>query len=276
MPFDVCLLHPAFSHVRIDGRQADLGSKAALKFPVLFEMVERGEIHLSGIRALAKHLTEENHHAVLARAKHKSRRETEDLVAEIAPTPDVASRFVTLPLRKPTTMTQQESKHDSAAVASQLEAQRQVAPSGNAAARKRDGVIPLSPRRYKVQITVGQETHDKLRELQELLSYQIPSADPASIIDRALSELLAKARKQKAALTDKPRKGARRSDERTRSIPAAVQREVFRRDNGQCRFVDEAGNRCTTKRFIEFHNRRPLRAWRSSRRRQHRASVPGP
>jgi hypothetical protein len=30
-------------------------------------------------------------------------------------------------------------------------------------------VAPLAPERYKVQITIGQETHDKLRRVQDLL-----------------------------------------------------------------------------------------------------------
>lgn len=43
------------------------------------------------------HVTEENHRAVLQRAKHKSSREIEVLVAELAPRPDVASRVRALP-----------------------------------------------------------------------------------------------------------------------------------------------------------------------------------
>ena len=51
-------------------------ARTARRFPVLFEMVARGEIHLSGIHRLKAHLTRENHEEVLAAAKHKTIRES--------------------------------------------------------------------------------------------------------------------------------------------------------------------------------------------------------
>ena len=51
-----------------------------------------GELHLSGVHQLAGHLTEENHREVLRRAKHRSMREIDLLVAEIAPRADVVGR----------------------------------------------------------------------------------------------------------------------------------------------------------------------------------------
>lgn len=45
---------------------------------------------------------------------------------------------------------------------------------------------PLSPRRYKLQVTIGQGARDKLAELQDLLSHQIPDGDAAAVIERAL------------------------------------------------------------------------------------------
>ncbi len=38
-------------------------------------MIARGELHLSGVHQLARHLTEDNYEEVLQRAKHKSMRE---------------------------------------------------------------------------------------------------------------------------------------------------------------------------------------------------------
>jgi hypothetical protein len=76
-------------------------ARTARRFPVIFGMVARGELHLSAIQQLAKHLTETTHRSLLQRAKHKSSREIELLVAEIAPKPDIASRVRALP-RHPT------------------------------------------------------------------------------------------------------------------------------------------------------------------------------
>src|SRR6187431_2217370 len=72
-------------------------ARTARRFPVIIEMIERGELHLSAIGLLAGHLTADNCRDVLQRARHKSSREIERLVAELAPRPDVVSRVRALP-----------------------------------------------------------------------------------------------------------------------------------------------------------------------------------
>lgn len=52
-------------------------------------------------------------------------------------------------------------------------------------------VTPLAPERYKIQVTVTAETHAKLRRAQDLLRHQVPNGDPAPILDRALTLLVA-------------------------------------------------------------------------------------
>jgi hypothetical protein len=59
------------------------------RFPVVFAAVERGELHLTGLLLLSPHLTAENHHEVLARAKHRTKKEIQKLVRELCPLPDV-------------------------------------------------------------------------------------------------------------------------------------------------------------------------------------------
>src|SRR6187200_2800237 len=72
-------------------------ARTARRFPVLFAMVAHGELHLSGIHRLKTHLTRENHEQVLAAAKHKTIRQIEELVARLAPRPDVPSTLRRLP-----------------------------------------------------------------------------------------------------------------------------------------------------------------------------------
>ncbi|MBW1762251.1 MAG: HNH endonuclease, partial [Deltaproteobacteria bacterium] len=117
--------------------------------------------------------------------------------------------------------------------------------------------VPLAPKRYKLQVTIGEDTRGKLEELQALLSHQIPDGDPAKILDRALDVLLAETKKKKAALTDKPRASRTRSGGKTRKVPARVRREVFKRDEGRCAFVDAEGRRCGSAWQVEFHHRNP-------------------
>src|SRR6185369_4124143 len=75
-------------------------ARTARRFPVVLDLVARGELHLSAIHLLARHLTTENHLRVLERARHKSSREVERLVAELAPRADVASRVRAMPRRR--------------------------------------------------------------------------------------------------------------------------------------------------------------------------------
>jgi hypothetical protein len=114
-------------------------------------------------------------------------------------------------------------------------------------------VVPLSPQRYRVQFTVGRETHDNLRRAQDLLRREIPDGDPGLIFDRALRLLLEDIARKKLAATSKPRPG-RPTAERSRHVPAHVKRAVWLRDGGQCAFVARSGRRCRERAILEFHH----------------------
>jgi 5-methylcytosine-specific restriction endonuclease McrA len=72
-------------------------ARAARKHEVLLAMLRDGRIHLSGMALLVPVLTPENRDAVLERATHKSKRQIEQLVAELSPRPDVPSVMRKLP-----------------------------------------------------------------------------------------------------------------------------------------------------------------------------------
>src|SRR5690606_11438710 len=96
--FDYCVrrLHlseaAAYRRIRV--------ARAARKWPVLLEWLAAGRVRLSGLSVLVPHLNAESCEEVLARAEHKSKRELEELVAELAPKPDVPSRVRKLPQRQ--------------------------------------------------------------------------------------------------------------------------------------------------------------------------------
>ncbi len=240
--------------------------RAACRFPCILRMIGRGELHLSGVHQLAGHLTEDNHEEVLRRAKHKSMCEIERLVAEISPKPDVPFSIRALPARQVQSATaaeesgslEIEGKENLPAGTRPEEAtpSRVCSPAARTA-KPKSLATPLSPRRYKLQVTIGQEARDKLAELQELLSHQIPDGDAAAVIERALDALLAETKKKKAAVTNKPRATRKTNSKKTRMIPARVRREVFKRDEGRCAFVDAEGRRCSSAWQVEFHHRMP-------------------
>lgn len=78
------------------------------------------------------------------------------------------------------------------------------------------------------------------------------SLDRFSIFDRALSLLLVDLAKTKFAAASHPRP-RRDAKPGSRHIPAAIKREVWRRDAGQCAFRGERG-RCIETGFLEFHH----------------------
>ena len=75
-------------------------ARLSRKFPLLLTMLEDGRLHLCGIAVLSKHLTEANYKEVLAKATHKTKRKLEELVAELAPKPDVPPSIRKRPERK--------------------------------------------------------------------------------------------------------------------------------------------------------------------------------
>ena len=115
-------------------------------------------------------------------------------------------------------------------------------------------VKALAPERYKVQFTVSRETHDRLREAQDLLRHRIPDGDIAAIFDRAMTVLLAELRKGKHGAVERPRTPS--ASGAGRHVPAAVKRAVWERDQGRCAFVGAVG-RCTERGFLEYHHRVP-------------------
>jgi hypothetical protein len=133
------------------------------------------------------------------------------------------------------------------------------------AAGPRPIVRPTAPERYRVQFTIGEATHEKLRRLQTLLRTEIPGGDPGVIFDRAISLLLEHVEKKKLGATARPRSRApirRETDNEdirtpppsSRDIPRAVKRAVWKRDGGRCAFVSVDGRRCTEREFVQFHH----------------------
>jgi hypothetical protein len=117
-------------------------------------------------------------------------------------------------------------------------------------------VAPLSPARYKVQFTIGVATLEKLRLAKDMLRHAIPTGDEASILDRALTVLLADLARKKFAATDRPRQ-AEAVPGGSRHVPAEVRRAVWQRDLGRCAFVAHDGRRCAQRSLLEFHHVEP-------------------
>jgi len=235
-------------------------ARACRLFPVVLDRLASGAVSLTSVRMLRPHLTPENHEAVLASASGKTLREIEALIAELAPRPDVPTSVRKLPDPAPRPVAAPPAE-------GHLSPASSIAAPPMAPAARRPIIETTSPERYRVQFTIGKESHETLRRLQDLLRREIPDGDAGVIVERALRLLLEKVEKAKFAATSRPRRAIRRETDtaplpneartpalHSRDIPNAVQRGAWRRDGGRCAFVSKDGVRCRERVFLEFHH----------------------
>jgi 5-methylcytosine-specific restriction endonuclease McrA len=240
--------HAAYNRIEV--------ARAARQWPLILQMIADGAVTLTAVRLLGPSLTEDNHRELLDLATHKSKRQVEQIVAALHPQPPVPSivRKVLAPgPAAPPTAELSCSESPTLGPLTSSTSHYRFRPAPTACSNQRPAVIaPLAPERYKVQMTVSRETHDKLRRVQDLLRHQVPDGDPSVVFDRALTLLLHDLERKKLADAKRPRP-ARGATPGSRHVPAAVKREVWRRDQGQCAFVGDS-RRCAERGFLEFHH----------------------
>jgi hypothetical protein len=227
-------------------------ARVARRFPVVLEMLERGDVTLTAVSLLAPHLTPANHLELLARARHRSKRDVEEMVAELRPRPDVPAGVRKLPDRLQTTALALDAGEQAILTPARTPAPPPMSMRPTAA------VTPLAPSRYKLQVTIDRATEEKLHRVRDLMRHTLPSGDLAAILNRALDALLTELERRKwgAAVRRRP---ARSMAPDSRHIPAAVRRAVWARDAGRCAFRGPGGP-CGETAFVEFHHVRPFAA----------------
>jgi hypothetical protein len=232
-------------------------ARAARRFPVVFERLQSGDLNLNAVRLLAPHLTAENHREALDSARGKNKLQVEEIAARLAPRPDVPPSIRKLPAWKPHALPPTSA---SAIVSASTPAGGppvSAPPSlGPLSPRTSAQVEVLSPDRYRVQVTIGGVTLEKLQLAKDMLRHALPTGDEAAILDRALSALLADLAQRKFAAAAAPRPSPGGAPG-TRHVPAEVKRAVWLRDLGRCAFVGIGGRRCSERAFVEFHHLHP-------------------
>jgi len=225
-------------------------ARVARSFPVILDMLAAGAIHLTTVRLISSHLTAENESELLSAVSGKSKRDVEHYLAARFPQPGPSDSVRKLPVPK-------------------LAAPAPLAPLSNTPAtvqtaaleppsqtpRRHTVVAPVSAERYKIIFTIDAATRAKLQKARDLLRHAVPSGDLAEVFDRALTLLVADLERKKHGKTDRPQP-PRESSARSRHVPAAVRRAVWRRDGGQCAFVGTAG-RCDSRSFLQYHHVTP-------------------
>jgi hypothetical protein len=227
-------------------------ARVARQFPAVLGMLAAGSIHLTTVRLISSHLTAENATELLSAVAGKSKREVEHYVAARFPQVGPADSVRKLPAPKSTVPASPPAPAPAPAIPSR---DLTAAPELPVQARPpRPAVVaPVAAEQYKIAFTMNAATRAKLQKAQDLLRHAVPSGDLAVIFDRALTLLVADLERKKCAETDRPRP-QRESAGGSRHIPAAVRREVWRRDGGQCAFVGKNGRRCDSRALLEYHH----------------------
>jgi len=231
-------------------------ARAARRFPLILQGLADGRLRLSGVVMLAPHLIEATAEELLAAAVDRTNAGIERLLAERFPTPDVPTLIVPLspaptvaPADAP--VAQLEQGVETPAVPTAMPASEPSAVRRIELQVPRPRVTPTSPGRLALQAPLRQETHDLLREVQDLLGHQVAPGDVDAVLHFALRTAKQKLLERKCAATVQPRR-RRPSKADSRHIPAEVRRAVWQRDGGQCAFVSDTGHRCEERKDMQF------------------------
>ena len=259
-------------------------ARASRRHPVLLAMLGDGRLHLSGIERLAPHLTEKNRDALLKRAVHKSKRQIEQLVAELAPRPATPTTMRKLPTRRslhatgglvaraelrPAGVGAAEGGLTVDGVASsapELRPAGVVAPGpcpngaahSNAELRPDGAAAPpvcgpkptrtpeaIGPARFRLHFDLDAEFRGELERLQALTRTAVPDGDLGKVIRLAVTRELARLEARRFGKTKKPRKRLAQTDTRPKSRHIPA---------AVRRFVEKRdGGRCT---YRDRHGRR--------------------
>ena len=235
-------------------------ARASREHPMLLAMLADGRVHLTGLAKLAPHLTRKNREELLRQARHKSKRQIEEIVAALAPRPDAPSVMRKLPVRRGEPKAVPQLRPD-AVGPSRLELRPDAVESPQPPRPEGRAVVEtLAPDRHKIQFTASTALRNKLDRLKALMRSSVPDGDLATIIDQAVTEKLQRLESKRFARTKAPRKSLAETSTKpsSRHIPAAVRRAVHERDKGRCTYEDRVGRRCRKKDDLEFHHRDPF------------------
>jgi hypothetical protein len=249
---DILHLSEAEAYLRI------AAARAAREHPLILDMLAAGQLHLSGIAKLVPHLTPENARGLLDRAAYRSKRQIEELIAEISPRPDVPTIVRKLPEKRK--LPEEPKSAWELAPSEGSDPAPRLRPDGvgsSVTSAPGPAIEPLAPARYKVQFTASAELREKLERLQRLM--QVPTGDLAEVIDRLVTEKLERLERKRFGVAKGPRKGVAQGSlrRRARYIPAPIRRAVYARDGGRCRYTDGQGRQCQERDRLEYHHRYP-------------------
>ena len=159
--YDYCRKRLGLSDYEAFARIA--AARAGRKYPLVFAMLERRQLHLTAVCEVREFLTAENHRELLNEVAGKTKLQIREVLAARFPQADVPTSLKKLP-----------------------------------------ALEPLSPGRYRLQLMLTTDQKHKLDEARDLMSHANPTGDLATVLERALDELISRLEKRRFGRTDHP------------------------------------------------------------------------
>jgi hypothetical protein len=221
--YTYCIYELRFSEDAAARRSS--AARLVKQFPILFDAIANGELHLTGLLMLGPHLTPENHVEVLARAKFRTKKELAKLVRELNPLPQVPDLIE--PLRPEPAPLLATTRPSWELFASSFEPPVRDLPPGerprewandDAVGGPEPELLPTAPaelppitgpQQFQMQFTTSEEHVELVERAKALLARERPGIALGDVHLEAMKMLVAALEKRKFAVTDRPRKRVR-------------------------------------------------------------------
>ncbi len=159
-------------------------ARAARDHPVIFSMIDRGEISVATVSRLAPHFCRENYSVLLNQCAGKSLREVERVISSLDPSLEPPDRIEHLSTRAAT--------RREAASPGEVSPQRELPePRPAAPLPGSDRGAPLA-RRVRLKFTADETLLAKIQRVKKLLLPKHPSGRLEFLVDEAMEALLEK------------------------------------------------------------------------------------
>jgi hypothetical protein len=231
-------------------------ARVIAKIPEVYDLLKKRELTFCAVVQVHGVLTPENKESLLPRLVGKSRSEIERILAEYLPPRKVADQA------KPTVVKKLVAVESAPAAASSSGAAGALAPELGEIPRHSDGSFPptvknstpemreVLEKMYEIRFAADEELMELIRWMKSHLSHKFPEG--ASFLE--IFKYAMKYYKDREDLTtNKPVRSVKTKPKtNTRHIPKAVQREVWRRNQGRCAFIGSNGRRCNSEYNLQF------------------------
>jgi hypothetical protein len=242
------------------------------RFPEIVEPLRDGRLCMTTMASLAKVLTPENRTDVLPRFFHRSGLEAKAIAAELCPSAAPPTRTVVTaaPVRTFAAASVAAPVLDNADGGFAAKPLCLEGVNGAPAAEPGPAlptlarpvtVEPLTANQARLHLTVSPGFLEKLEAARLALSHSMPGASAEDVLTAGLDLLLERDARRKG-LVGRPRPAPPDSDALPGAvhIPAAVRREVWRRDGGCCQWKTDSGGVCGSRLRLQLDHRVPRAA----------------